>query len=365
MMGSRENPIIIPDFDDEATYVLQQCARRQEQYNDEWHQVDQQLAQLYSQVDANRRPSDASSLLEAEQELVEEILEDHVREVVDLTGDDADEILTATYENGTKIEWPITEYRLPNGLVLHRGVDVELVRGYGEWNVQYLRILSIFREPGNPEVMLRGLGFTRTRELYGMLPPKLNEVALVAEILSSNRPWLDQAVFVVAASEVLRQRDIRITNAPFPEHRFDRRDYVRRGQMWIEENGPLVCRFKFEAWYHGLSPRPYEKALTAFSEDEADPKYRISDHENRYRWRGGKIPGGSYNPHGPQHPIFDLDTGLSDLEQYPRLWPDQRYSAGDIFEGHREGGRPVNVCRRPLEARRQDSQKELPKHPSV
>ncbi|KAL1843898.1 hypothetical protein VTJ49DRAFT_6841 [Mycothermus thermophilus] len=333
MIGTRQNPVPIVDSDDEIVYGRQR-RRRLEEERHRGRQLAEWAARRNTEASRCRRGSVLSNTSEScsEEAQIEEILEGDIAEVIDLTGDDA--VLTTAQGNPVYGSIQLTEYRLPSGFVLRRGINVELANPHGHYNIQYMRITSILRPADNQEVLIRGLGFTRTRELHGMLPPRLNELALVAEIRSwDHRHWEERAAIEVPVREVLCAREIRITNTPFPAHRFDPRDYARRGKQWIEKNGPLVCRYVFEVSYHGSSEKPYEWAFIALTEGDADQSFQITDHQNISRWRGGRIPGGSHNPNGPRYCVFDVDSGTFKSEQPPRRYPSQRYTAGDVFAG--------------------------------
>jgi DNA (cytosine-5)-methyltransferase 1 len=101
----------------------------------------------------------------------------------------------------------------------------------------------------------------------------------------------------------------------------------------VENNSPLVCRFRFDVHYHGACEKPYEWALVKIGENEAESGYKIPEEQNLNRWRGGKVPGGSHKPDGISHPMVDLDSETSSGAKLSTLSPGQRYTAGDVFAG--------------------------------
>lgn len=211
---------------------------------------------------------------------------------------------------------------------------IELKNPIGPFGIQFLRIVNIFRLGLGSETVVRGLGFARTRQLDGMLLPKLNEVAMVAELRgSSGGQCGEDAMLEVESTNIRGARVLRVTSAPFPEHRFSDAEYVSKGRMWVEQNSALVCRYRYNIYYHDGSDKPHEWALLRICEDDADPEFRMSNENNLNRWRGGKLPGGSYTLGESSHPVLDLESGSPGHVRTTSLSPGQRYTAGDVFSG--------------------------------
>ncbi|KAK4102061.1 S-adenosyl-L-methionine-dependent methyltransferase [Parathielavia hyrcaniae] len=266
------------------------------------------------------------------EEMMEEILEIDIAEVIDLTGDELPPPLAARPAKAVPPR-EIHSFLLPSGLLVKPGATVELKNTVGQYEVQFLRIKAIVKQGWDSETVIRGLGFTRPRHLNGMLALKLNEVALVAELRSPARAgWEEDALIDVKPNDIKGKRELRMTNAPFPEHRFDRTDVASMGEAWVKKHGPLVCRYRYEVHHHGGCERPFEWALVKISEDEADPRFKIKDSQNLNRWRGGKIPGGSHTPGGLGRPVYDLES-QQDSPPPNTLSPGQKYTAGDVFAG--------------------------------
>lgn len=263
---------------------------------------------------------------------MEHALEEDISRFVDLTGDDSPaQRRPAVAPRQSKREIP--NYHLPDGAQIRPGMTVELKDPVGAFQIEFLRISSIARLGSGPEAVIRGLGFTRTRQLDGMLLPKLNEVAMIAEIRgSSGRQW-KEAMVEVKSTEIQRVRILRITSAPFPEHRFGDVEYATKGRRWVEQNSVLVCRYRYDVCYHDGNDKPHEWALQRICEEDADPDFKMSNANNLNRWRGGKVLGGSYNPRGSSHPVLDLESGSSGHVRPTNLSPGQRYTAGDVFSG--------------------------------
>lgn len=332
--GGASNPHLIDDDEE-----LDDAETRNRQIEQE-AETGRRLAELAAASfnnniadDDGRASPDSGSDLDQE-EWIEEALEGDIAEIIDLTDDDDDASRILIDTLGIREEeHHLGSYRLPSGDKVQAGMTVELGNAHGPHGIQFLRVKAIVRVGWDTEIKIRGLGFKRTREWNGMLPPKLNEVAMVAELRSWTRQqWQEQALVDVEASKIQRVRHLRITNAPFPEHRFEHSEYSDQGKEWVEDNSLLVCRFRYDIHYHANSEKPYEWALIKISEGEADADYRIPDEQNLNRWRGGKVLGGSHNPHGFSQPVIDLDQP-SVTAQAPSLSPGQRYTAGDVFAG--------------------------------
>ena len=320
-LGARYDPVIVEDDDD-----VDDIASRSRRIREE-AQAGRELAEWAA------LGNDVRSASRDQEERIENILEEGIREVVDLTGDEdhspgPPRLLTPRQEGRELQSYTLRR----NGLEIVVGGTIELIHAFAAHGVQFLRIQSIFQPNCGSEVVIRGFGFARTRQLDGMLLRRLNEVALVAEIRTSDRSrWRDHALVAVAETNISCCRELRVTNSPFPEHRFSKSEYDEKGKKWIEDHGPLVCRSRFDIYYHGEKEKPYEWALVQINEEEADPAYQIPDSQNLICWRGGKVPGGSYNSNsGFSQPMVDLEGPSNPVYS---LSPSQRYTAGDVFAG--------------------------------
>ncbi|KAK0633602.1 S-adenosyl-L-methionine-dependent methyltransferase, partial [Immersiella caudata] len=227
-------------------------------------------------------------------------------------------------------------YRLREGVVVELKNALDL-----KFSPAFLRIAKVVQKRDG-QIVLRGSTYARARKMGGKVLRKLNEVCWIELIdCSDPQPWTVD----INPSDILRIREMRTTNSPFPKHRYDEDDALW-GKEWIEENGPLVCRYKYFEYYADLVTKPYkprEWALICVTEDEADAKYKETSDALVAQWRGGKVRGGSYVPHGGLGAeLIDLDSDLDvDNVANPRRGQDdrvklaygQRYSAGDTFSG--------------------------------
>ncbi|KAL2183400.1 S-adenosyl-L-methionine-dependent methyltransferase [Thermothelomyces heterothallicus CBS 203.75] len=301
-----------------------------------------------------QRSSSPSESVDDRSEL-EAALEEDVSHVIDLTGgDDAPEVSAEVIVLEDEAR-EYRSYRLPNGIRLEPGKTVQLRQPVDaipdrrahvglaqaiKVQVEFVRIRSIRRRrsAGSSDVDIHGIGFSRNETLCGMLPPRQpDEVTMISVFdYPSAARWDQQHSLVkTSASNILCARELRITNAPFPDHGAGSgpSGHGSPERRWAEKQAPLVCRFRFQIRYVGSSrDKPLEHALIRIGEDEADPDCKIPDSINLNRWRGGKVPGGSHRPGGgPSQPVCDLES--SEPGSPPRLSRGQRYTAGDVFSG--------------------------------
>ncbi|KAL2149952.1 hypothetical protein VTH82DRAFT_7628 [Thermothelomyces myriococcoides] len=289
---------------------------------------------------------------------LEAALEESFSDVIDLTG--GDDIVEVSAREVVVLEDEGHEYRsykLPNGIRLEPGKTVQLRQPVvatperktnGEpaqatrVQVEFVKIKHIRRSAGGLGVNIHGIGFVRNEAMCGMLPRQTDEVIMVTVLQypSATRWEQQQSLVKTSVCNILCGRELRITNAPFPDHSAGLSNYESPRRPWVERQAPLVCRFRFQIQYlGGSSNKPLEHALIRISEDEADPEYKIADSVNLNRWRGGKVPGGSHIPGrggsgSPSQPICDLESEPeSPQSPPPRLSRGQRYTAGDVFSG--------------------------------
>ncbi|KAK3693973.1 S-adenosyl-L-methionine-dependent methyltransferase [Podospora appendiculata] len=258
------------------------------------------------------------------------------RGLIDLTGDSSHQHIPHHHYKQHRPNKALRRVKREDGLVLEVGMVVEIDK-IPDRHVRFFKINSIAWDPARNEHLLRGWGFARCRDLSGILPRKLNECAMIVQFDNLDpRPWLEQALISIKLESVRRVRVLVVTNAPFPKHRFETRDLVRKGKDWIEKRGPLVCRYRYMVYFNQRprNPLPCEWALVRMAQDDADPGFQEADHLQLNQWRGCKVRGGSYIPNGIERPVLDLEADDDPLHaQLVRRLPGQRYSAGDAFAG--------------------------------
>ena len=132
----------------------------------------------------------------------------------------------------------LDQFICEDGLVVKPGMTVELseplmVTGFA---APFLKITTIL-DNGNGGASLRGIPFVRTRHLPNTLPRKLNELCMLV-LIDAAPP--DSPVAVdhdVSAAQMLRVRELRLTNSAFPEHRYNNHDMIF-GKVWVSKFQP-------------------------------------------------------------------------------------------------------------------------------
>ncbi len=222
-------------------------------------------------------------------------------------------------------------------MVIKQGTLVEVPqRAQNEYNWQFLHVSDIYTDTWS-RVILRGIRLTRNRNLRGMLPRMKNEVCALYDInKEDNRPEHIQAAVEILVTEVVRTRALSKTNAAFPTHRFDPRQWNSMEE--IENKGVLVQRWKYSRYWPTpgamATKRPLSGALVRLrSVDIEDEYFRVADDKLRNEFRGGIIRGGSSKGARVSIPCIDLDMAKDDRDAILTLGHNQKYTADDMFCG--------------------------------
>ncbi len=92
----------------------------------------------------------------------------------------------------------LQEFTTETGLKVEKGVVIELDKPIGRWDIRFLKVEAICQNYPTGTVTLRGFPFARARSMRGILPRKLNEVCLIAQIADDDsRPWKEQMLIEV------------------------------------------------------------------------------------------------------------------------------------------------------------------------
>lgn len=181
------------------------------------------------------------------------------------------------------------------------------------------------------EPVFRGHVYSRSKNVENKFPKKLNEVVMIANVDSSDpRPWQDQALIDFDPGTFGRVRELRLTNANYPDFKYDAAKLQRQGlskRGYVEDHGPLVCRHQYVRYFNGRQKltlnKPHRWAIIRLDEKGVDDlRYRKTSESLIKEWRGGKRVGGSYVPN--RHSQRSSRTSLH---------PGQRYTTGDMFAG--------------------------------
>lgn len=218
----------------------------------------------------------------------------------------------------------------------------------GRFLVDFVEVTALWVRRGRPPgvdgaatVLVRGLAYTRTRNLDGRVPAYQNEVCQVLQLDTNDpRPGREQAAVQVALEQLhVRGGGSRVllkTNKPFPACRFEPADYRDRADR--EDRAPLVCRWQHAMHYpdrrYRRAQRPVDgEVLRHFvGADVPKRRHRASDAERLDAWRRcPKIRGGSYVPDPAD--VARATAGVVRGDGHYVRVPGQQYTAADLFSG--------------------------------
>lgn len=199
-----------------------------------------------------------------------------------------------------------------NGMKYKVGDCVELVNPIGEWTIKFVEIKFILVLDSTNQVILRGLPYSRNRELHGRLECKLNEVCQVLEInVNDGRSQEQQALIDIDPTQILTVRMLNKTNTKYPHCQWNNdSSWLGKSRQEREQRGPLTCRWKMRIEYqdaqHRKTCKPFGGAMIHMMEDNIEVQsFRTSDHERRKVWRGRDLS----PPRGRRYTFGDIFCG--------------------------------------------------------
>ncbi|RCI13794.1 hypothetical protein L249_8283 [Ophiocordyceps polyrhachis-furcata BCC 54312] len=202
--------------------------------------------------------------------------------------------------------------------------------------VDFIQVKVVLKGPEGKRI-LRGTPFTRTRNLAGELPKKLNEICMLhyTNISAGLGAVMEPSLVSVAEDFIVGKRKMIVTNAPWPEFNPSSGDnQMRHGRH--ERLGLLVCRWNAKVGFvmKGRKMKPVERAMEMMRSTEVlDVRYRIQDWKLRNRWRGSYVQGGSFI-NGRQVDGCPVDLDADTAVTVPRtMATDQRYTFFDAYAG--------------------------------
>lgn len=226
-----------------------------------------------------------------------EIAEPHIidlldDEVVDLTIDES-EIQRCLLKKG---EYALASLRV-SADIISRDTFIEVhSTNLGSYHINFILVKAIVRD-SDGHTILRGIPYTRTRNLTSKLPRKLNEICQIIH-LDQNKSPHDPGFVDVSLQSVVKVRKVITTNASWPAHsrsQFgDIRDQDERRRA-LEALGTLVCRWRFTiiSVSQGRKSKPVEEVLSRLRASDVELPYRVSEQDLCTNWRGGRVLGGS------------------------------------------------------------------------
>ncbi|KUI63691.1 Modification methylase HphIA [Cytospora mali] len=160
-------------------------------------------------------------------------------------------------------------------------------------NAQFVEIKSIWASRNHDhDVIVRGLPYTRNRNLCGRLESKKNEICQILEVDDDDeRPDEEQALVEIRPEQIMKTRTLVTTNKLWLREVDSRFDPAFNTSEKIEHLAPLTCRWKMRLQYMDATRRKAGKAyggsMIKLSEDDVvKRRNRVSDKELREAWRG-------------------------------------------------------------------------------
>ncbi|KAK2001083.1 C-5 cytosine-specific DNA methylase [Colletotrichum falcatum] len=261
--------------------------------------------QLHAYRPQTRNTSLRTDVSGFDEQREEEIASEELANFIDLTVDD-DPVVIVRSQKRHRDPAPQAPVRKHEKVKIAGGLSIKLNTLY-ELNPEhtpksaienhFIMVTEISEDLWTNEYTIRGLPFARSRTLMAKLPRKLNEVFAVYELEEGDdRTPEDQACIEVTVSALLRPRSLHLTNAPFPQHRYDPKIFGHRTA--VEQEGPLVCRWKFYVHYRDYSKKRDRKAnhwsLERIRAHEViRDEFRVPEEVLREAWRGQTVLGGS------------------------------------------------------------------------
>ncbi|KAI1129923.1 S-adenosyl-L-methionine-dependent methyltransferase [Nemania abortiva] len=226
-------------------------------------------------------------------------------------------------------------------------IEIQMLDQPQLFKAAFLHVQLIINKPDG--IVLRGIPFTRMRNLRGRIPRLRNELAMILHIDSDdNRPDEIQAAIEVPIANAIKVRNCHFTNADFPQHRTVLG--IHKTIEDLEEHGVLMCRWRYTLKYRDSATRvahnnqtkksaaPLEVSIEHLTAKQVRKKrFEVSETKRFNVWRGGKVRGGEHDPGNDNSPVRGPVVHL-DGEDDPELVliekkPGQRYTFGDMFCG--------------------------------
>ncbi|KAK8097838.1 C-5 cytosine-specific DNA methylase [Apiospora kogelbergensis] len=254
-------------------------------------------------------------------------IRDEVGAIIDLTGDEPPHIQPHVVLPNLAYPFHGHHPLQHNGFSVQIGSYFEIPRIQDNHLIQFLKVTAITHSPHGGCVVY-GLPFTRTRNLGGRLPLKLNEVCMIVESTHGDpRPEDQQSTIAVALEEVIKPRDLVCTNASYSTFKYKPpRGASLQDLQHGEDNGRLVCRWKYKrTWKNAQTRRaggpPSEYAFLRMDPEELTAGYCVDEMERFKAWRAGRVVRG--------RAVARREHAARDIQ--PR--GHHGYSFGDFFAG--------------------------------
>lgn len=210
----------------------------------------------------------------------------------------------------------------------------------GDHRVDFIQVKHVSRNTVSGR-KFRGVPFTRTRNMSGRLPKKVNEVCMMLHFRREDGRTPDDFPLLVDVTEkfVVRKRNLIFTNATFPEHSALHRPTRGKRRVrnhHIRQRGNIVCRWKWTIFFLenrsavNIEEETFER-ITAAEVNER--RYFVPEEILCNRWRGGRVTGGCWIP-GQSQDTNAID--ISDISHQPGRQfraRNRKYTFFDAFSG--------------------------------
>ncbi|KAF4583046.1 Modification methylase HphIA [Ophiocordyceps camponoti-floridani] len=241
--------------------------------------------------------------------------------MIDLTEEAADTLepiaidLTVTDARNLPVGYLVINKVLIQGTCYEKGDFVEVMHTtLGSQAVDFIR-LEFIAENSHRQRLLRGVPYTRTRQLKGEMQMKLNEVCLLYYIDQSAESK-DPVLVGVDENLVVRKRHLIVTNAPKPDHNPASTSQGGKRHQ-IKRHGPLVCRWTKKLYFtmRGRTMKINEVAFARMrSSDCSHVGYRVQESKLRGEWRGSQPVRQAPNPFH-KYTLFDAFCGAGGVSR--------------------------------------------------
>ena len=210
----------------------------------------------------------------------------------------------------------LNSYMTENEVNLLPGKSVELrdnafVRGFDVNGKEtrprnsFLKIKEIIQHRHTKAITLRGLLFQRCTYMNGFLEKKRNELCWILHVDEDDpRSYTEQSMETVPVSDVIKRRQIRMTNQTYPALSYRGDVHTREEEASLREIGVLVCRYMYVCIYvsadrrkeNQWSERVLQRLRAEDHENWSEVDIRCGEKEGNLRkvFRGDTIQGGSH-----------------------------------------------------------------------
>lgn len=283
-------------------------------------------------------------------------------EIIDLTIDDS-EIRRSPLREGDHALARIRQ----SGDVITPGcfVEVHLMKFF-KYTINFVLVKAIIRD-GQGNTILRGIPYTRARNLDSKLPKKLNEVCEILHFDQEGSPdeytLFDAPLEAFVKTRRMIKTNIVWTPQPHPEFR-DIRDHEERKRV-VEALGTLFCRWQFTiiSVTQRNVVKPVEEVLRRYAESEIELQHRENDGDIRATWRSERMVDGSQESSRAEYTLFDSFSGAGGVSRGAQMAGFRVShaidSASEVWDTYQTNFPDVNLFRGAIDQYIQDRRRQV------